>query len=172
MRKALLSLCFVVLFASGCAKPGLVGSWCGPLPERGAVSAIAADAVVCLSELYPPGHTSLHLLQAKDAANDFAAAFENGMRAKGFSLAAADSADILIVAYTLDMLDEKSAWYLQLRLSDGKAFARSYSASGQPEAGQSRTKIAFKRSMLQKSAAKTKETAGKGYDATRSFLTE
>ncbi len=165
MRKALLSLCFVVLFASGCAKPGLVGSWCGPLPERGAVSAIAADAVVCLSELYPPGHTSLHLLQAKDAANDFAAAFENGMRAKGFSLAAADSADILIVAYTLDMLDEKSAWYLQLRLSDGKAFARSYSASGQPEAGQSRTEQEFRRPVVEQVKQKTRHAWDSGMDA-------
>ena len=44
MRKLLLSLCFAVMFASGCAKPGLVGSYCGPLPEQNAVSAIAADA--------------------------------------------------------------------------------------------------------------------------------
>lgn len=145
MRKTLLSLCFVVLFASGCAKPGLIGSFCGPLPERGAVSAIAADAVACLSELYPPGHTYLCLLQAKDAGNDFAAAFENGLRAEGFTLAAAESADVLVVAYTLDALDEKSAWYLQIRLSDGKAFARSYMASGQPEAGQSRTEQEFRR---------------------------
>jgi len=149
MRKNLLVLCFAVLFASGCAKPGLVGSFCGPLPERGAVSAIAADAVACLSEMYPPGHTSLHLLQAEDATNDFAAAFESGLRSQGFTLAAAESADVIVVAYTLDALDEKSAWYLQLRLSDpsggGKAFARSYTASGQPEAGQSRTEQEFKR---------------------------
>mgnify|MGYP005898850591 CR=1 FL=1 len=147
MRKTLLVLCFAVLFASGCAKPGLVGSFCGPLPERGAVSAIAADAVACLSELYPPGHTSLHLLQAKNAANNFAAAFESGLRSQGFTLVAAESADVIVVAYTLDALDEKSAWYLQLRLSDGKAFARSYTASGQPEAGQSRTEQEFRRSI-------------------------
>lgn len=73
-------------------------------------------------------------------------------------------------------MDEKSAWYLQHCISDneesGKSIAWAYTASGQPEAGQSRTKIAFKRSMLQKSADKTKETAGKGYDATHSFLKE
>ena len=33
MRKLFLYLCFAVMFASGCAKPGLVGSYCGPLPE-------------------------------------------------------------------------------------------------------------------------------------------
>lgn len=165
MRNVLLSLCFVVLFASGCAKPGLVGSWCGPLPEGGAITAIAADAVACLSDLYPPGHTSLHLLQAKDAANDFAAAFEKGLRANGFTLAATDSADVLVVAYTLDAMDEKSAWYLQLRLSDGKAFARAYSASGQPEAGQSRTEQEFRRPILEHAKQKARHAWDSGMDS-------
>lgn len=160
MRGVLFSLLLSLLLASGCAVRGPVGSWCGPLPERGAVSAIAADAVACLSALYPPGHTSLHLLQAKDAGNDFAAAFENGLRAKGFTLAATDSADVVIVAYTLDALDEKSAWYLQLRLSGtnggGKAIARSYMANGQPEAGQSQTEQKFRRSFADKAAAKVR----------------
>lgn len=165
MRKLLLSLCFVVLFASGCAKPGLVGSWCGPLPEQNAVAAIANDAVDCLTVLYPPGHTSLHLLPAKEATNDFATAFESGLRAKGFTLAAAESADVLVVAYTLDALDEKSAWYLQLRLSDGKAFARSYTASGQPEAGQSRTEQEFRRSVVEQVKQKTRHAWDAGMSA-------
>lgn len=167
MRGILFSLMLTLLLASGCAVRGPVGSWCGPLPERGAVSAIADDAVACLSALYPPGHTSLHLLQAKDAGNDFAATFENGLRAKGFTLAAADSADVLVIAYTLDALDEKSAWYLQLRLSDGKVIARSYSASGQPEAGQSRTEQEFRRSLADKAAAKARHAWDTGMDALR-----
>lgn len=169
MRGVLFSLLLSLLLASGCAVRGPVGSWCGPLPERGAVSAIAADAVACLSALYPPGHTSLHLLQAKDAGNDFAAAFENGLRAKGFTLAATESADVVIVAYTLDALDEKSAWYLQLRLSDpnggGKAIARSYTASGQPEAGQSQTEQEFRRSFADKAAARARHAWDSGVDA-------
>lgn len=167
MRNIFLSLCLVMLFASGCAKPGPVGSFCGPLPESSAVSAIAADAVACLSALYPPGHTSLHLLQAKDASNDFTAAFENGLRTKGFTLTAADSADVVVVAYTLDALDEKSAWYLQLRLSDGKAISRSYTASGQPEAGQSQTEQEFRRSFADKAAAKARHAWDSGMDALR-----
>lgn len=165
MRKILLLLCLLMLFASGCAKHGIVGSWCGPLPERGAVAAIADDAVACLSELYPPGHTSVHLLQAKDAGNTFASAFENGLRAKGFTLASAESADVLVVAYTLDSLDEKNAWYLQLRLSDGKAFARSYTANGQPEAGQSRTELEFRRSFSDKVTRKAKDAWNTGTNA-------
>ncbi len=167
MRNILLSLCLVMLFASSCAKPDLISSFCGPLPERGAVSAIAADAVACLSALYPPGHTSLHLLQAKDTGNDFATAFENGLRSAGFTLAAAESADVLVVAYTLDALDEKSAWYLQLRLSDGKVIARAYSASGQPEAGQSRTEQEFRRSFADKAAQKVRHAWDTGMDVLR-----
>ena len=167
MRGILFSLMLTLLLASGCAVRGPVGSWCGPLPERGAVSAIAEDAVAFLSALYPPGHTSLHLLQAKDAGIDFAAAFENGLRAKGFTLAAADSADVLVIAYTLDALDEKSAWYLQLRLSDGKVIARSYSASGQPEAGQSQTEQEFRRSFANKAAATVRHAWDTGMDALR-----
>ncbi len=167
MRGVLFSLLLTLLLASGCTVRGPVGSWCGPLPERGAVSAIAADAVACLSALYPPGHTSLHLLQAKDAGNDFAAAFENGLRAKGFTLAAANSTDVVVVAYTLDALDEKSAWYLQLRLSDGKVIARSYMANGQPEAGQSQTEQEFRRSFAHKAAQKARHAWDTGMDAMR-----
>lgn len=167
MRKILFSLCLMVVFASGCAKPGMIGSYCGPLPEQSAVSAIAGDAVACLSELYPPGHTSLHLLQTKEAVNDFAAAFENGLRAQGFTLAAAESADVVVVAYTLDALDEKSAWYLQLRLSDGNVIARSYTAGGRPEAGQSRTERDFRRSVADKAAQKARHAWDSGMDAMR-----
>ena len=176
MRTLIFPLLLMVLLASGCAGRGPVGSYCGPLPEESAVAAIAADAVESLSSLYPPGHTSIHLVPAKEVDNGFAQAFENGLRTRGFTLIPDATADALAIAYTLDAMDEKSAWYLQLRISDngeqGKSIARAYTASGQPEAGQSRTEIEFRRSMLQKAADKTKETAGKAYDTSRSFLTE
>ncbi len=183
MRTLIFPLLLLVLLASGCAGRGPVGSYCGPLPEGNAVSAIAADAVDCLSTLYPPGHTAVHLVPAKNMDNGFVQAFENGLRTKGFTLVPDARPDTkqgaLAIAYTLDALfekGEKSAWYLQLRISDseenGKSIARAYTASGQPEAGQSRTEIEFRRSMLQKAADRTKETAGKAYDATRSFLME
>lgn len=176
MRTFIFPLLLMVLLASGCAGRGPVGSYCGPLPEGNAVAAIAADAVDSLSALYPPGHTSVHLVPAKNVDNGFVQAFENGLRTKGFTLIPDARADALAIAYTLDAMDEKSAWYLQLRISDtaeqGKSIARAYTASGQPEAGQSRTEIEFKRSMLQKAADRTKKTAGKAYDATRSFLME
>lgn len=176
MRTFIFPLLLMVLLASGCAGRGPVGSYCGPLPEGNAVAAIAADAVDSLSALYPPGHTSVHLVPAKGVGNGFAQAFENRLRTKGFTLIPDARADAVAIAYTLDAMDGKSAWYLQLRISDtedsGKSIARAYTASGQPEAGQSRTEIEFKRSMLQKAVDKSRETAGKAYDASRSFLTE
>ena len=179
MRTLIFSLLLMMLLASGCASRGPLGSYCGPLPEGGAVSAIATDAVDCLASLYPPGHTSVHLVPAKNVENGFAQAFESGLRTKGFTLLPTATADAVAVAYTLDALfekGEKSAWYLQLRVSDketgGKSIARAYAPTGQPEAGQSQTDIEFKRSLLQKATDKTNETAGKAYDSTRSFLTE
>lgn len=179
MRTFMFPLLLMMLLASGCAGRGLVGSYCGPLPEGKAVGVIAADAVDCLSTLYPPGRTSVHLVPAKNAENGFAHAFESGLRGKGFTLLPTATADAVAVAYTLDALfekGEKSAWYLQLRISEsetsGKSIARAYTASGQPEAGQSRTEMAFQRSMLQKAADTTTKTAGKALNATRSLLTE
>jgi hypothetical protein len=134
-----LILLMLAVFLSGCATHGPIGSFAGPLPERMAVTAIADDAAFILAGLYPPGHTTLRLLPAKDAENSFALAFESSLRAKGFTLAAPDSPDALDTAYTLDMLEEKTAWYLHLRLSDGKMIARCYLASGLPEGGQSQT---------------------------------
>lgn len=164
MKKILLPMLLLVALCSGCAGKGLIGSYCGPLPEDHAIKAIATDAVDCLSVLYPPGHTSLHLMPAKKAENGFSLAFENGLRAAGFTILAADSSDSLTVAYTLDALEKDASWYLQLRFSDGKAISRAYSASGQPEAGRSQTPHRFKRSLARRVVDGAKEKTGKAYN--------
>jgi len=112
MKMFMLSLLVAVSLVYGCASRGSLGSFAGPLPDKGAVVAIANDAVSILAELYPPGHTTIRLLPAKDAENAFAVVFENGLRAKGFTLVPADSSDVLTLAYTLDSLEEKTALYL------------------------------------------------------------
>ena len=85
-------------------------------------------------------------------------------------------ADTARSGYTLDAMDEKSAWYLHLRISDteesGKSIARAYTASGQPEAGQSRTNIEFKRSALGKAMDKADKTARQAWDSGLSALSE
>jgi len=184
MKTMFFSLLLAVCLASGCVSRGQ-GSFVGPLPEHGAVIAIANDAVSILVELYPPGHTTLHLLPAKAVGNGFAAAFESGLRTRGFTLAisavpgrnasadaqaAPDFADTVTLAYTLDMLEVKAAWYLQLRLSDGRTIARAYTANGSPEAGQSRTVSASSPSILGNAVNTAKEKAGAAYEATRDFL--
>jgi hypothetical protein len=157
-------------FVTACAGRSPVGSFVGTLPGNPAVAAIAADAVNALAETYPPGHTTLHLLPAKKAENGFALALEYSLRKKGFALAGADSGNALTVAYTLDALDEKAAWYLQLRLSDGKVIARSYSADGQPEAGQSRTTLEAVRSGLKSMTETAQHKAGQDFSAAHSIL--
>lgn len=131
----------LALLLSGCAGRGLSGSFCGPLPSDAAVVQVAQDAVSFLSMSYPPGHTSLYLLPAKEADNAFARALESGLRARGFTILAQARKDAVSVAYTLDALQDESSWYLQLRLSDGRALSRAYDAAGMPEAGRSQTGV-------------------------------
>lgn len=160
MRGVLLSLMLFCLLASGCAQRGLSGSYFGDVPGD-APTLIAADAVDYLTKLYPPGRTSLRLAAAKKADNAFAAALENGLRQAGFSVLTADATpeqDCVTVAYTLDVLEQNAAFYLQLRLSDGskggKAMSRAYTASGQPEAGRSATAWEVKPSFAKRAKAK------------------
>jgi hypothetical protein len=115
----------------------------------------------------------LRLLPAKEAENGFALAFESGLRAQGFTVIADAFPDAVIVAYTLDALyekDRKTAWYLQLRLSDGKAVARAYDANGQPEAGRSGTVLEDLRSALEKFADAAKDKADRAYDSARDLM--
>jgi hypothetical protein len=165
MKALIFSLLLAASLVSGCAKPGPIGSFAGPLPEKPAVAAIADDAASILTGLYPPGHTTIRLLPARDAENGFAVALENGLRAKGVTLAALEASDALTLAYTLDMLEDKAAWYLQLRLSDGKSIARAYTASGQPEAGQSRTEQEFRRPVVEQARQKVRHAWDSGMDA-------
>ena len=164
MKRAVFLL--LALLLSGCAGRGLSGSFCGPLPSDTAVVQVAQDAVSFLASSYPPGHTALFLMPAK-AENAFAHALENGLRSRGFTLLMEDRKDALAVAYTLDELRDDAAWYLQLRLSDGKALARVYDAAGLPEAGRSQTEAVAPRPLLEKAANK----AGAAYDKAAHALT-
>lgn len=116
----------LLLVSCGCVKR--VGpSFVGGLPED--VEGMAAAAAAIITDLYPPGQTSVHLaMPAKLTAFD--AALETALRQKGFNVVQNQGA--LTVAYTVDEItrEEEPAWYLQLRLSDGRVFARTFSAGG------------------------------------------
>ncbi len=167
MRCVLLSLMLFCLLASGCAQRGLSGSYFGDVPGD-APTLIAADAVDYLTKLYPPGRTALRLAAAKKADNAFAAALENGLRQVGFPVLTADAMPeqgCVTVAYTLDVLEQHSAFYLQLRFSDGKAVSRAYTASGQPEAGRSATAWEVKPSFAERARAKAENLINRASSA-------
>lgn len=181
--KSLIFFCLLMAMpVSGCAHKGLGGSFVGDLPTGAAVHSIAADAAVQIAGLYPPGHTSVLLLTPKkDAGNDFSVAFEDALRRRGFTVSTAADSTTVAVAYVLDHLSsdedgEAPAWYLQLRISDneegGTAFARSYTASGRPEGGRSRTSIAFSRSTAAHLADNVVAKADKAYDSSMESLME
>ena len=154
MKIYLIPLALVcLLILPGCASRKLGDSWCGPLPVDAAVSSIASDAVTTIVANYPLGHTSVFLQptqQDKLGQNAFAVQFESALRAQGATLVQGSGKDILTIAYTLDELQEENAWYLQLRLSDGRRIARSYNDLGMPEAGQSQITVGEERSTMGK----------------------
>lgn len=158
----------LALLLSGCAGRGLSDSFCGPLPPDAAVVQVAQDAVSFLAASYPPGHTAVFLMPAKAADNAFARALENSLRARGFTILTEDRKDALAVAYTLDELRDDAAWYLQLRLSDGKLLARVYDATGQPEAARTQTESVAPRTWGEQATDK----AGAAYDKAAHTLSE
>lgn len=173
-----LPLLLLICLMAGCASRGFNGSFVGELPPGKAVEAIASDAAAQIADIYPPGHSAVFVLVPEK--DDFTPAFENALRQSGFTVLASPAENAVAVAYVLDQLNWKKSdekvWYLQLRLSDnesgGIAFARTYTATGNPEAGRSRTDIAFSRSVASGIADKASRKAGKVYDQSVEYLTE
>ena len=95
----------------------------------------------------------------KDANNDFSAFLDAGLRVRGFTLSS--GGDAVTVGYTLDSLKDgkgnEVAWYLQLRLSDGRSIARSYRADGSPEAGRSAAPL--EKTFLRRASEKAKKAS-------------
>lgn len=171
MRTLSVILLLLTLCASGCANKGIVGSFYGEMPHNSVPVRIAGDAADYIAALYPPGHTALQVLSADDSDNPFSSAFEGGLRKIGFRMlpasdVPADSDHCISISYTLDVLEKDAAYYLQLRFSDGKAVARSYSVTGQPEAGRSATPHDFKRPLPQQ----IKQGARRTYNAAASAV--
>lgn len=131
--KQIFLLLLPVLLLGGCA--GKVGeSYVGTLPEKAAVSRIAADAVERLTSLYPPGHTSLCLVSPVKG-DEFSSELENGLRNNGFTVAANGS---VRVAWVFNSMEQEKVWYLRLKTADSSGtltMSRAYSLQGQPLAG-------------------------------------
>ena len=156
----------MALCLAACAHKGVGGSYVGDLPQKDATSAIADDAAMYLAEEYAPGHTTLYVLTPEqNANNDFSVSLDTALRGKGFTMSP-DGSGAVTVGYTLDALKgengEQSAWYLQLRLSDGHAVARSYGADGSPEA--SRSAAPLEKTVLHRATEKISNAAQDAYE--------
>ncbi len=158
MKRFALALLVISCLASGCANKGVVGSFFGEIPQNTVSTAIAGDAADYLAGQYPPGHTVLQILPADKSANDFDTAFESRLRTLGFTVrpSAQTALDALTVSYILDRIEADDSYYLQIRLSDGKAISRAYTATGQPEAGRSSTPHEFKLPVLKRMETKAR----------------
>lgn len=142
--RTLFILLFLACFFSSCATQR-GASFVGKLPDDAAsINTIAADAVNYITALYPPGRTSLKIAAPVGKMTDpFSQALENGLRARGFTIARPESSSTgaIPLSYTLDRLqqekDASPVWYLTLRLGDQQV-SRVYNGAGLPMAGLSR----------------------------------
>jgi len=133
-RIAGLLLC---LLLAGCVGSYNTGNSFVGVASSETVQQIAKDAVAYMTSLYPPGHTAIDLVAPQEQ-NTFSQEFENGLRAKGFTLSGSGK-DAVKVAYVLDSLSGRTSLYLKLIVSDpvkGRmTVTRTYTAAGVPEAG-------------------------------------
>ncbi|MDR3631436.1 MAG: hypothetical protein P4L42_13990 [Desulfocapsaceae bacterium] len=133
-RIAGLLLC---LLLAGCAGSYNGGNSFVGVASNETAQQIAVDAVTYITGLYPPGHTAIDLAAPQDR-NNFSQEFENGLRAKGFTLSGSEK-DAVRVTYVLDSLSGRTSLYLKLIISDpvkGRmTVTRTYTAVGAPEAG-------------------------------------
>jgi len=161
MKRFALALLVLTCLASGCANKGFVGSFYGEIPQQGVTAAIAEDAADFLAAKYPPGHTTLQIVPADKSANAFDNVFEARLRTLGFTVrpsapAAPAEPDALTLSYILDRIEADASYYLQIRLSDGAAISRAYTATGQPEAGRSSTSHEFKLPVIKRMELKAR----------------
>ena len=139
--KQIMILLLILVGLVGCANRTAGPSFVGKPPKDATLQTIAADAAVCLANLYPPGRTTIHLAMPKSESSGFGQALETSLRGKGFTLNPATTPTLSVsvqVAYVLDELQPGKAWYLNLKIADAtgnRAFSRVYTAEGQPEAG-------------------------------------
>lgn len=129
-----------LLLLTSCAGRHASPSYVSPaLRDAETIRSIADDTTSCLAALYPPGKTSIRLMSLKDA---FSRALEDNLRNKGFTIAGTGGSSSIQVEYNLDQLrlrSKSSSWLLRLQIINpaepARKLMRSYSATGQPEAG-------------------------------------
>lgn len=125
MRKFIILYLAITLFAAGCAGSGRLKSYTADSFPISSNSGLVGDIADRIASAYPPGLTEVYLT----GKGDFALALEDGLRNRGYTLRPDNGDGALVVAWTLDRLDEES-WYLLVNLSDGYRFGRVYQDDG------------------------------------------
>ncbi len=139
MKNFIPLLLLMMLMATGCARHNIGTSFFGEVPKQN-IENIAKTATSMIVNVHAPGQTAIYLEKSSDkSTNAFDVAFENALRSKGFKISPHNSANTVKIGYTVDIINhdedkgEVPVWYLQLRLSSGQTFARSFTAGGVPE---------------------------------------
>lgn len=139
MKKQMIGALLVVALLAGCAAHRDRGSFVNDKAlEASAAQSVATDATSAIMAQYPPGKTSIRLLSA--GSNSFSAALEQLLRKQGYRIVPPDAkvSAALEVAYVLDRKKRDGSLLLRLQFSDAsgkRKMMRSYTATGQPEAG-------------------------------------
>ena len=89
---------------------------------------LADRMAASLSEIFPPGHTTVFIQPTKKT-ESLGVAFEEALRSRGFIIAPEPGGQALAVAYALDRLDEQT-WYTRIVVSGGLIITRTYDLAG------------------------------------------
>lgn len=95
----------------------------------GAEGRLAADLTQALAEIYAPGHTVLYLQPVGREFEALGLAFDEALRARGFTLLPEPAPEAPTVTFVLDRLDEET-WYTRLAVSEGWIVSRAYRWDG------------------------------------------
>ena len=123
-------LLLALLVSGGCAGSrgqGLMFSFVSESFPADQAATLAERMADSLSEIFPPGHTTI-FIQPTDKADGLSGAFDQALRSRGFIIAPEPSDQALAVAYALDQVDEHT-WYTRIAVSGGLVITRTYDLS-------------------------------------------
>lgn len=100
-------------------------SYLAPDMPQFPIAEAATDIAEALAFNYPPGHTTLALVNSDNAFNQV---LENKLRANGFKIESGQNGQsgAITLLYKIDRLVEESGCYLTVTLSDGFIYSRIY----------------------------------------------
>ena len=125
----LCGLCLALVISGGCAgSRGQMFSFVNDKFPADQAATLAEGMAGSLSEIFPPGHTTI-FIQPTAKADNLSVSFDQALRSRGFIIAPEPSDQALAVVYTLDQVDDHT-WYTRIAVSGGLVITRAYDLSG------------------------------------------